>query len=412
LGRPLTYKWATTLPPSQFTDSIINPTFVPTGPGLYTFQLTVTNDAALSSYPSTVNVLVQPAANQAPVAKAHRLEPTGEIVLGDLVVLDATGSVDPEGSPISYAWLQVAGPQVVLENPSGLRPQFTPVRPATYTFRLIVSDGVNQSRPDFVSLTVKGLVTDVTYTATLNGLSVVTGTFDLFPVVSNLAQSWYYYLEQTGGPFATISSAQPYGPLLFPNQFPFDPFTPPRYSVTPTKAGYYTFRLAATMGPTPLPGIRAYATIGVIVNDIVTPDTVPSALAAGPLQSVEAGTLVTLNAAGSQNLPATTFTGLRAYWKQVEGPPVVLSSPYATAPTFTPLAAGQYTFELTVADATAQSSPSFVVVTVTPAPSAPVASGGGGGGCGILGLEWMLILPLLWLASWLRSRTLARRRTA
>jgi len=65
-----------------------------------------------------------------------------------------------------------------------------------------------------------------------------------------------------------------------------------------------------------------------------------------------------------------------------------------------------------VADTTTQSAPAFVVVTVDPAPSAAPLGGGGGGGCGFLGLEGVLLLPLIWLASWLRNRARSRRHAA
>jgi hypothetical protein len=396
-GGPLTYKWTSTTALSSTT--VFNPSFVPSLPGLYTFQLVVTDpNVFLSSFPSTVRVLVQPSDNQAPVAEAHRVQPTGEIVKGDLVVLDGTGSMDPEGLPVTYAWLQIAGPKVILDNPSAIRTTFTPVRAALYTFQLTVSDGVNSSLPAVVSLTVKDLPTDTTFLATLsygagvgpNGHASL-GAFSLGAVASDYPGSWFFYLEQTGGPFAGISSAQPYGPLLFPNQGPFNSGNPPVYSLSPSIAGYYTFRLAATS----FSGIRAFSSIGVVVDN----PPVPLAAATGPLSSVVAGQIVTLDASTS------TGVGLRYFWSQLEGPPVVLSTPTSVSPTFTPIAAGQYTFELTVADATAQSAPSFVVVTVTPAAAAALSgSGGGGGGCGFLGLEGMLLLPLLWLASLLRAR--------
>ncbi|HVE39868.1 MAG TPA: hypothetical protein VNM14_08280 [Planctomycetota bacterium] len=400
-GGPLAlrYAWTSTTPLSDPT--VAKPTFVPALPGLYTFKLVVTNpNTFLSSFPSTVRILVQSATNAAPVSVAHRLTPTGEIVVGDLVVLDGTGSADPEGGPITYAWTQVAGPKVILADPATIHASFTPVKEALYTFQLIVSDGVNSSLPDQVTLTVKSLPNVVTFTATLNGGAGVAGNghallgaFSLAPGTSDLVGTWFFYLEQTGGPSAAITSAQPYRSLLFPNQFPFTPINPPMFTISPTTVGYYTFRLAATS----FAGIRAFANIGVTVDNPPT-DSVPSSLASGPMQPVTAGTLVTLDATGSQNLPAATFAGLTTSWVQVEGPPVALSDPYSAVPTFTPIAAGQYTFKLSVADATAQSSPSFVVVTVVAAPSTTAASGGSGG-CGFLGLEGMLLLPFLWLVS-------------
>ncbi len=394
-GQPLIYQWTSTTPMTPPAGNTFNPSFVPVLPGLYTFHLTVTDAANLSSFMSTVRVLVQSPANQAPAASAHRFQPLGEIVVGDQIVLDATGSQDPEGSPLTYAWVQTAGPTVILENPSGLRPTFTPVRAATYTFRLIVSDGVNQSLPEFVSMTVKEFPGDPTFMTTLipgagitAGHATMPAAFQLNIATSDPGNTYYFYLEQTAGPAAAINSTSGSGQLAFPPAV--------AYTVTPTGPGLCTFRLASTSFSL----IRAYATLNVVVDGPAA-YTTPVALASAPLTSV-AGQPLTLDSAGS-----TGATGF--YWTQLEGPPVALSNSTAAAPTVTPIAAGQYTFALTVADATSSSAPSFVVVNVSAAPAAPVSDGGSSGGCGFLGLEGLLILPLVWLLAAIRSGLRIRR---
>lgn len=414
-GGPLTYQWTSTTPLNPLLGNIVNPTFVPTLPGLYTFQLSVIDNANLASFPSTVRVLVQAPGNQAPVAAAHRILPVGEISVGDEVVLDGTGSEDPEGAALSYSWLQTAGPAVILENPSSIRPTFTPVRAALYTFQLTVRDGVNFSIPASVSLSVKNLPSDPTYSATLSpgtgfqpsGRFNMPGSFTLDyattfidPPYPAVALNYYYYLEQTSGPVAIIKNP---GPFTSPpyqtqdfGQLNFPPKT--SYIVTPSAPGVYTFRLAATSRAQL---IRAYSSLTVVVDN--PPTVSPTALAAAPLNSV-AGQPLILSGAGS------SAGATRYFWTQVEGPPVALSNPYAVSPSVTPIAGGQYTFQLTVADTTSTSAPSFVVLNVSPGSSAPASSGGGGsGGCGGLGLEALLILPLTWVVSALRSRLVARR---
>jgi hypothetical protein len=356
---------------------------------------------------------VQDPNNLAPVATAHRFLPVGEITRGDEVVLDATGSEDPENKPLTYAWLQVAGPSVILENPSSIRPTFTPVLAATYTFQLTVSDAVNQSFPALVSLTVKDQPGDVTYAASLsygagvlpNGHAAL-GTFNLqaSTTAPNTNNNYYFYLEQTGGPGAIINSSFGDGQLLCCNSG-MDGIP---YAITPSTPGYYTFRLSATRTDYPSFSlqslIRVYATIGVTVDGAAPPPPqylVPTADAGTP-QTAVAGQTVTLSALGSTG-------ATRYYWTQVEGPPVALSNANAVSPSLTPVGPGQYTFALTVADATSSSAPSFVVVTVDPAPAATTSSGGGNGGCGFLGLEGFLLLPLIWLLSALRSRIPAGR---
>jgi hypothetical protein len=393
-GAP-TYQWSSTVPISNPTS--VAPTFVPSVPGIYTVQLVVTDTTTgLASFPSTVRILAHSPTNQAPVAAAVRLQPAGEIVVGDLVVFDGSGSLDPEGRPVTYAWTQVAGPRVVLVNPENSQTSFIPVIVGSYRFQLVVSDGVNLSLPSTVSVTVKQLPSDATFTVTpSDGTGIVNGQalLSASPLTFNVTTSdtsgnfWFFYWNQTSGPSLNFN------PLYFgsPNTFTFPQTVP---VASPLYVGYYTFQVRATTHN----AIVAEANISVVVNNPGT-YSVPVAVAAGP-STVTAGQTVTLDASGSSATAPSVFgAGLRPFWSQTGGPPVVLSNPFGVAPTFTPIAAGTYTFQLQVADATAQSVPVTVTVTVTPAAAAPLASGGGGGGgCGFTGTELLLVVPLLWLA--------------
>jgi hypothetical protein len=67
------------------------------------------------------------------------------------VVLDGSASCDPEGEPLSYLWAwNVAG-----EDFNSTNPNFTcELPPGTYTFTLIVNDGVWDSEPNTCTVTV------------------------------------------------------------------------------------------------------------------------------------------------------------------------------------------------------------------------------------------------------------------
>jgi hypothetical protein len=296
--------------------------------------------------------------------------------------------------------VQTVGPKLIVDDPSALRPSFTPVTPALYGFQLTVSDGVNQSLPAEVFLTVKNLPSDVEFHATLNfgaGITAghATGPFQLQGTTNDPVPSdnYYFYLEQLEGPAAIIDAG---GNGALNCCFASLLTTP--YNVTPSAAGTYRFRLSAT---TYFPGlIRAYDEATVIVD--IGGNTVPTANATSPSTAVAGQTVV---------LSGSSATGTNFYWTQVEGPPVTLSNSNASSPSVTPIAAGQYTFALTVSDGVSTSPPAFVVMNVTPAASGAVAGRGGGGGCGFLGLEGLLLLPLIWAWSAIRSRKAAAKKS-
>ena len=76
----------------------------------------------------------------------------------DMVRLDGSTSFDPNDSALTYAWTQVMGPDVVLDNDFSKNPTFTAPKTSndvSLTFQLIVSneDGMN-SDPDYVTVFV------------------------------------------------------------------------------------------------------------------------------------------------------------------------------------------------------------------------------------------------------------------
>lgn len=84
-----------------------------------------------------------------PVADAG---PDYDVRPGDAVFLDGTGSFDPRGRPLTYAWAQLSGPCVPLDLKDPARPVFQVPRGAepgtTFVFRLVVTAGGEASHPD------------------------------------------------------------------------------------------------------------------------------------------------------------------------------------------------------------------------------------------------------------------------
>ena len=92
-----------------------------------------------------------------PVADAG---PDQEVLPSAVVRLDATGSTDPDGdTSLMYAWIQLGGPGVTLNDATAAAPAFTaPGAPAVLTFTLSVTDsvGLPSLASDDVVITVAG----------------------------------------------------------------------------------------------------------------------------------------------------------------------------------------------------------------------------------------------------------------
>ena len=173
----LTYLWVQTAPVAgQPGSGVVLDTSTPSQPTFVvpqlpanttlTFSLTVSDaDSLTADDTDTVSIRVT-AAGDAPTADAgpdQGFTADALVSEGDTVMLDGTGSSDPEGVELEYTWVQTApvagqpGSGVVLDTSTPSRPTFAaPQLPAntTLAFRLTASDGVNTSIPDDVSIRV------------------------------------------------------------------------------------------------------------------------------------------------------------------------------------------------------------------------------------------------------------------
>ena len=75
---------------------------------------------------------------------------------GATLSLDGSGSSDPNSRPLTYSWVQVAGTNAVLDDPTKVRPTVkAPKGPTTLSFQLTVTNSLGQSRHDYMFVTVK-----------------------------------------------------------------------------------------------------------------------------------------------------------------------------------------------------------------------------------------------------------------
>lgn len=153
----LTYQWRQLSPLSPVlpcadtsaTQTLMAP--VVSANTTFTLQLVVTDDRGQSSVPDTMDITVKNV-NTPPVADAGN---RFTIKAGAAATLDGSHSYDADGdAPLAYSWSQVAGPAVVLQDPTAIKPGF--VAPNAIgqelVFALTVSDGQELSPASSVTV--------------------------------------------------------------------------------------------------------------------------------------------------------------------------------------------------------------------------------------------------------------------
>ncbi len=408
----LTYAWTQTAGPTVTLSSAtaVKPTFTAptvTAATTLTFSLVV-SDGTLSSAASTVNVTVAPPP-KAPTANAGTSQ---TVAAGATVILNGSGSTDPNGLPLTYAWTQTAGPAVTLSSATAQQPTFTAPQvtaSTTLTFSLVVSDADLSSSAATVGVTVTPGPPDITANATIIALitspqgsgskSLEVIRDGVYPPVGSTSSTQQYdtYTGATrtedwiGYSFAT---PQTFGSMVFQDGMQFGNggwFTTlnvqvrqsgtwvnvPGVTFTPAYKGndgvnFETYDIS--FPPITGDGIRldgapggaaTFISVGELRVFSVPPASGSPTANAGVNQTAARGATVTLDGSGSTDPKGAALTYT---WEQTGGPAVTLSSTAAVKPTFTApqvVATTALTFELTVSNATLSSAPATVTVTVT-----------------------------------------------
>jgi hypothetical protein len=213
----LTYSWVQASGPQQVTLTGANtaqPSFVAGSVGTYVFNLTV-NDGKVNSTTSSVTITIV-SQNTSPVANAGQ---DMHAYVGDDVVLDASGSYDPDLDGITFTWIQVSGASMVIHNNTSIQAFFTPTTSGAFEFKVAVSDGQATST-DNVIVTVdnanqvpianagSSIVAAVGQTITLDG----SASYD--PDGTSVSYIW----SQTSGTQVSLSSSNAANPSFVAGQ--------------------------------------------------------------------------------------------------------------------------------------------------------------------------------------------------
>ena len=347
---PLAYSWVLATPAGSnavLSDpTIFNPTFTADVAGTYVAELVV-NDGTRDSAPSAVTITAA-SGNSAPTADAGSDQ---NVATGSDVTLDGSGSQDADNDPLTYLWTLVstpAGSSAALTNATQAGPSFTADMDGTYVVRLVVNDGSADSVPATVTITAASGNSAPTADAgpqqnvATGSLVTLDGSGSRDADNDPLTYRWTL-VSKPAGSSAVLSGD-----------------TQPNPSYTADMEGTYVMELVVndgTVDSTP-------ATVSITAS---MANSAPTANA-GPDQTIDAGTVVSLDGTSSTDADNDPLTYSWTLVSKPAGSAATLPDPATTEMVFfTPDVAGTYVVQLVVSDGALDSAPASVTITATAA---------------------------------------------
>lgn len=355
-GSIVSYLWSLEFGPAATMANENTPTLTLSAlvEGVYTFRLTVTDNAGASNFDDVLVTVNNSLVNQAPIANAG---PDKTIILPtNSFTLNGSGS-DADGSIASYLWIKVSGPTVVLSQPTSPNVNLSGLIEGIYTFRLEVSDNNGASDTDDVKVTVLPAITnqppsvncgtDKTIFLPINSIVITANVTDQDGTVTTLL--W----AQVSGPT----------PATLVNQ------TLSVLTANDLVEGTYKFRLTATDDK----GATAFDEILITVNNIGA--NIPPTANAGPDITIKLPTN-NVNITGIGTDSDGTISSFQ--WAKISGPALTISGQNTANLILTNMSEGQYQFSFTVTDDDGDISADLVNISVLSASinTPPVANAG------------------------------------
>ena len=336
----LTYLWNQTAgPPVKLSNNTItNPSFkAPTVASNrdLRFSLTAKDDKSAVSIPAFVVISVKHV-NRSPLAIADK---DLTVNAGDIVTLDGSRSKDPDNDLLKYAWVQISGPKIKLDNVNSPIATFTALSNISTStnliFKLTVTDNKNATGAADTKVTVKYIpppnqppISNASTDQTVNAGDTVQldGSKSVDPDGNITSYSW----SQIAGKDVVLNATN----IIKPS------FTAPSNL---SAAIALIFQLTAMD--------EKNATDISTTKITVKPANRPPVADAGLNQTVSPGDIATLDGTESIDPDGDTLT---YSWKQTDGPTVTLNGVDKPVATFTaPTEITSNTtllFELTVTD--------------------------------------------------------------